>query len=189
MKKSIFVILILVLSGCDIFSVRPSEEPDDKSKSTYKAFTPEELLANFSDAINKKNYDIYINCFDKNLGFYYYPLSQSIISFPVLSNWNYDKEINYFRNMYNGKSDVSVTESKVELQSKFVSRNIDSSIVNCDYELYLIKNNKDTIHASGSFSLTVRLNSYNNWIIQSWKEINRSTTYSWSDIRGIYSFE
>lgn len=190
MNKSLVIFLMfLIFYGCDIFNVRPSEPPDAKTNIHYKAFTPEELLQNLQDAVNKKNYDIYISCFDKNLEFQYYPLAQSVISYPVLNSWNYTKEINYFRNLFNNKSTSLIISSKLELKSNIISRNIDSSLVNCDYKLKLIKNNNDTLDADGSFSLILKQNNSNYWIIKSWKEIRKNSEISWSDIRGMFTFE
>lgn len=187
-KNNLIILLLIIFIGCDIFNVRPSEKPDQNSNNTLKAYSSDDLLKNFELAYNTRSIQLYNSCFDNELGFNYKPLNQSLISYPNLENWNVSKELNYFSNLVNDKSDEKIENIFLNLKNEYSERDISTAKVKIEYFLKLVKFNKDTIIAKGLIYLNLYRTNSENWIIKNWEEINKTTDISWGDIKGKYAF-
>lgn len=188
MKKLFFIIAFLFISGCDLFTTRDAEPPQ-KPRSDYQtAFTPEILISNFINSLKDKDIENYLSSLSDSSFtdkiFSFSPSSEALSQFPALGdNWSKKNESQYLNNLK-----VKIPD---ELPITLILSNSSSSV------------HGDSITFVASYSLNVPLNeitiptNYQGelifelvrdsrfvWSIYFWRDIKRSDSPSWSELKG-----
>lgn len=188
MKKLVFIIASLFISGCDLFTTRDAEPPQ-KPRSDYQtAFTPEILISNLINSLKDKDIENYLSSLSDSSFtdkiFSFFPSSEALSQFPALGdNWSKKNESQYLNNLK-----VKIPD---ELPITLILSNSSSSV------------HGDSITFVASYSLNVPLNettiptNYQGelifelvrdsrfvWSIYFWRDIKRSDSPSWSELKG-----
>ncbi len=177
----IFFCALLILQGC--FKTRPVEPPSASSSDWVSPTDYTILLDNLKTAIAQRNTQNYLRCFDQEALRFEPAASLFNNNEGIWLNWNALDEQAYFDNMI---ADLAVLSgnslSLIEQDLQDVSA--DSLRYVGDYNLRI--NHPDTTITTffkGQVQLVIRLNSFNEWAIQRWRDIETHPDSSWSELK------
>lgn len=184
----IIILIILLVSGCDILTTRKAEKPDSGRSTFIAATTIEQLFKNFTESFREKIVRNYESCFvDSSFlskKYKFYPEAKAATKYTVLNEWNLEGEKQYFSNMItNVAKDKSII---VNLFNENSSRQGDSALYNYDYTILLPNTNTETLEYEyrGSAQFKVNLDANNHWVITEWIDLSTNDFPSWSELKG-----
>ena len=186
MKKT-FIILLIILTGCDLFTNREPEKPDTARSNYLPATTHDILFSNLKNSLQEKVLENYMSSLIDpsfiDLPFIFIPSSEAVVKFPALVEWNLSAERQYFNNLIN--STQQSTPIILDLQNEIKNATGDSAVYQYDYTLTLssINENIPTIY-KGNVKFYIFLDSRNQWAIGRWEDIKIGSDPSWSDLKG-----
>jgi hypothetical protein len=185
--------LIIILGGCNLFSTRNPEEPDE-TKGTYEPpLDPETVMFNFEFSVTEMNLQNYSSCFWQNKGstgpeYFFIPTSETAGLYPsVFSMWNYDAERKYFSSLISNITSGKNPELMLKNQ-EYTYKSSDSAIFQADY-IITIDHSKSGIPKTFGGKLEMALypdKSNGLWSIRRWtdnKLPSDSIEFSWSDMK------
>lgn len=188
MKYIFFIIASFHLIGCDLFSTRDAEPPE-KPRSNYQtAFTPEILISNFINSLKDKDIENYISCLSDssftNKIFTFTPSSEALSQFPALGdNWNKSNESQYLNNIkVKIIDDLPIT---LTLSNSSQSVHGDSITFVSSYSLNVPLNDASIpSNYQGEMIFELIRDSRFVWSIYFWRDIKRTESPSWSELKG-----
>jgi len=185
--KYLILVLVLFIVSCDLLTTRDPEEPEKLGSNFIPATSPEVLFQNFKSSVEEKIIENYLACLvDSSFlrkKFHFIPAIGSVTQYPVLNNWGYASEKQYFNNF---KANLG-SGSNVKLNfSNVINTPLgDSAIYIVDYTMQVSSNN---ITLNGNYIGTaickIFLDSRNQWVIVEWQDIKRENLACWSDLKG-----
>ena len=190
MKKSVeqFVKFSTFLAGVAVllnacFQTRPVEPPGTNASDWISPTDYQILLGNFSTAIAKGNTQNYLRCFNQDSLRFTPAASLFNDNESIWLNWSIQDEQTYFDNM---EADLSVNtgNSLVLIETDLQTVTSDSLKYVGDYTLRI--NHRDTLLTTlfkGQIQLLIRLNSFNEWEIFRWEDIETKMDSSWSQLK------
>jgi hypothetical protein len=189
MKKLLFISVMFFLAGCDIFSTREAEEPNQPRSNFIPAVTPDDLISNFKNSLSDLNVENYLACFTdsafSNRQFRFAPSSIAISQFPIMaSGWGKREEQQYFLNMKNKiPEEKQITLNFFDIQLS--STQGDSTIYTASYSLN-VPHNEEVIPLvfEGELSFSMNRDSRAVWTIHLWRDSRSSEFSSWSELKG-----
>ncbi|MEO0470124.1 MAG: hypothetical protein AAF206_10925 [Bacteroidota bacterium] len=176
-----WIVLCLVLSAC--FSVRPVEPPGTTASDWISPTDYEILLNNLQTAIAKGNVQNYVRCFNQE-SLRFLPAAALVNNNEnIWLNWAIQDEQTYLNNVL---ADLAVsTGNGLSLQETDLQDvTADSLRYVGDYTLTL--NHSDTSLTTlfrGQMQLTIKLNTFNEWEIHRWTDIEVFPDSSWSELK------
>ena len=178
--RHIFLLFLLALLITSCFKTRPVEPPSSSSSDWVSPTDYTILLDNLKTAIAQRNTQNYLRCFDQE-SLKFEPASSLFNNNEsIWLNWASPDEQAYFDNMI---ADLAVTSgnslSLIEQDLQDVSA--DSLRYVGDYNLRI--NHPDTSITTffkGQVQLVIKLNSFNEWAIQRWRDLETHPDSSWS---------
>lgn len=182
------LILLLLVSSCDIFTTRNPEEPNKPSSNYLAATSPEILFQNFKSSLEEKIVENYISCFvDTSFlkkKFNFIPAVGSVAQYPIFNNWSINEEKQYFNNL---KAILSQGKN-IELIYENTLVNLlgnDSAVYYIDYNLSINSNNKliGGVY-KGTAQFKIFVDSRKQWVIVEWQDIKKENYLCWSDLKG-----
>ncbi|MCL4550048.1 MAG: hypothetical protein M1495_15935 [Bacteroidetes bacterium] len=187
MKSVPIILLLFLVSACDLFTARSPEQPDTPANSNVPATSPDILFQNLKSSIEQKVLDNYMVCFvDSSFlkkKFKFIAASGSMSQYPTLSNWTLESERQYFKwQKAIAQAGNSIT---LTLSNAFNTQFGDSAVYQFDYDLSL-KANDQTISGDyiGTAQFKIFLDSRNQWVIVQWEDLRKSSGQTWSDLKG-----
>ena len=186
-KRAIFILILLLISGCDLLTTRDAELPDTQRTSYLPATKPDILFLNIKNSLKEKVLENYMASFvDISFSpqpFIFIPSSESVASFPGLAEWNLQSEQQYFSNLLVGtKDDIPII---LDLQNEIKSNMGDSAIYQYDYILSLTPNNENlSTSYRGNLKFYIYLDSRNQWVISRWEDLKVGNNPTWSILKG-----
>lgn len=189
MKASVLVILLFSIcyTGCDIFSARDPERPNQSATTSVSASDPQLLLSNFTTALEESNLDNYLVCFSDSLlsgrNFTFAPSSEASLLYPALSSgWDIKSEKQYFTNM---KAKISSnSKSALTFSNTFLSLMGDSAVYTATYFLNVPHTDNFSKNYEGDIKLKIFRDSRLVWSIYYWQDLKTSSNPSWSELKG-----
>ena len=188
MKFFFLIFFLFLLSGCDLFSVRDAETPNQPRSNYQLAVTPDILIENLQNSLKDKSVENYLASF-VNSAFttqkFSFSASPSAASqFPALAdNWGLSNEEQYFNNLKNkvdATSPITLTLSNIS-SSSFG----DSLVYSASYFLNVPSNTTDLpSNYQGELKFNMVRDSRAVWAIYFWQDIKNSSLPSWSDLKG-----
>lgn len=182
----IFISSILILSGCDLFSTRDPESPDNKTSSYKPPVTPDVVLDNLISAIQEKNVDNYMrNFIDTTATSFRYSYNPSGGYETRFLNWGLDNERQYFQNL---RLQTSGTPSLTFSNRTEQNRTANTTEYVADY--FLIFPHKVSTIATqvrGYLHFYLCTNSQLQWGIYRWDDVKTVSDSTWSYLK--YSFD
>jgi hypothetical protein len=189
--KQLFVSLIIIisLSGCDIFTTREAEQPNQPRSNFIPALTPEDVLTNLKSSLEDLNVENYLACFSDSAfserQFRFAASSTAISQFPIMAaGWGKMEEQQYFLNMKN-----KIPEEKQILLTFFDiqigSTQGDSTIFTGSYSLNVPHNDPGVpVLFEGELSFSMNRDSRSVWTIHFWRDNRSGEMPSWSELKG-----
>lgn len=187
MKKLIIILLVVLFSGCDLFTNRDPEDPDSARSNYLPATTNDILFSNLKNSLQEKVLENYMASFLDpsfiDLPFIFIPSSEAVVKFPSLVDWGLSAERQSFNNLIN--STQQSTPIILDLQNEIKNTTGDSAVFQYDYTLTLSPTNENIPSVfKGNVKFFIFLDSRNQWVIGRWEDIKIGTSPSWSELKG-----
>ncbi len=188
MRLFVFILLCISISGCDIFSTRSAEPPNQPRSNYQQAVTPDILIANLVNSLKDKSVENYLSClsdfsFTQRV-FVFSPSSGALSQFPSLSeDWGKKNEEQYFTNMAaKVGQDIPIT---LTLTNENYSPQGDSLIYTATYSLNVPTNDPNLPqNYQGDLRFNMIRDSRAIWSIYYWQDSKNSDLPSWSELKG-----
>jgi hypothetical protein len=185
--KILLILGLIFLAGCDLFTTRTVEPPEDPRSNFTPPTSYDIVLQNLQFAIAEKNLNNYMSCF-VDTGFSSTPFKfnadiESLIQYPNLSNWDINKERTYYTNLLS-LTDIAKT-STLFFSNEQVFNSLDSAVYDSDY-LLVFNHSRETVakQVRGKLRFTLVPNNNNFWAIQEWYDFkNNSEDTTWSVLK------
>ena len=188
MKLFFFILLAVSISGCDIFSTRSAESPNQPRTSYQQAVTPDILISNLVNSLKDKSVENYLSCLSDysftQKTFVFSPSSGALSQFPSLSeNWGTKNEEQYFTNMAaKVGQDLPIT---LTLTNESYSPQGDSLVYTATYSLNVPANDPNLPqNYQGDLRFNMIRDSRAIWSIYYWQDSKNSDLPSWSELKG-----
>jgi len=187
MKKFLVIILLILVTSCDVFETREPENPNTGRTEFVTPTTPEILFNNLKSSLREKIVENYMQCLiDPALTeseFNFISNASSLQNYPALSNWERSSEQQYFNNLKTSVNDESAVI--LELFNEFQNIQGNSATFQYDYRIIISPiDNAIPSEYRGTAIFTIILDSRNYWVIQNWEDIGIEGFSSWSDLKG-----
>jgi hypothetical protein len=189
MKNLLVFAVVLLFAGCDIFTTRDAEQPNQPRSNFIPAVTPEDLITNLRSSLTDLNVENYLACFSDSAfstrQFRFAPSSIALSQFPIMaSGWGKTEEQQYFNNMKNKlpeERQISLSFFEIQLGST----QGDSTIYTASYSLS-VPHNDPAIPTmfEGELSFSMARDSRSVWSIYYWRDNRSSELPSWSELKG-----
>ena len=190
MKRIYFILFTILIGGCDLFTTRSAEAPNQARSDFQQAVTPDLLISNFVSSLKDLNVQNYLACLSDSSfspkSFAFSPSSSALSQYPSLSeNWGKKNEGVYFNNLKTKiTSNLSIT---LTLSNVSQSPQGDSLVYQASYFL-----NVPTTDATfpqnyqGTLTFDMIRDSRSLWSIYYWQDTknNSSDLPSWSELKG-----
>jgi|SRR3972149_11057611 len=188
MRILLLIFCSLIIAGCDLFSVRDAEPPDQPRASYQQAITPEILIENFTNSIKDKNLENYMLSFSNpsftSKIFTFSASSSAASQFPALANfWSIANEEQYFNNLI-AKVDANLPITLI-LSNISTSPQGDSLFYTASYFLNVPAPTSDIPNNyQGELKFNMVRDSRSIWSIYFWQDTKNSNLPSWSELKG-----
>ncbi|UCH64566.1 MAG: hypothetical protein JSW63_08010 [Ignavibacterium sp.] len=189
MKYRFYILLLAVLVGCDIFTTRDPETPDQSRSSYVDAFERETVIQNLINAFADKNADDYLKSFSKleftNRPFQFVPSSTALARYLTIWNgWDISSEFQSFNNMINLVPDELPVVLDLSKEPNSFSILGDSLRYTSEYFISVPQGSGDPLIFEGNVEFSMILDSRSIWVIYFWKDNAIGDKPSWSDLKG-----
>ena len=193
MRYFILLILIFVVSSCDVFRTREPENPIQTRNTWIPATTVEILVDNLKSALSERSTENYLKCFvDSSLtgkSFEFIPSVESFANYSTIySNWRLQNERIYFENLKSKLRDGGgITLSLFNEERGTIQG--DSVNYYADY-LLIVNHSIENLNREfqGHLQFTLFRSVKGEWSISRWKDIKRNENLTWSDLKGRFSY-
>lgn len=188
MKLLTFIVFAFIFAGCDLFTTRTAEQPNQPRSNFQQAVTPQLLIENLVNSLKDKNVENYLAClsdssFTKKI-FVFSASSSALSQYPSLSeNWNKKNEEQYFNNMIVRVPDnLNIT---LTLSNESYSPQADSVIYTASYFLSVPTQDPNfPQNYQGDLRFNMIRDSRAIWSIYYWQDTKNSQLPSWSELKG-----
>jgi hypothetical protein len=186
MKKylSIIILLLFLISGCDLLTTRTPEDPESRRSTFVTPVSAEILFQNLTGAFREKIVENYIACFVDtafaDVKFVFQPSAGASIP----GNWNLQNEKDYFNSMLSSISEGSQITLQLVNETKNILEN-NKATYQYDYSISLP--NTDTTlpeEFEGSAQFTIIKDERGQWVITEWIDIKKDDFPTWSELKG-----
>ncbi|MHC1737035.1 MAG: hypothetical protein AB9882_03370 [Ignavibacteriaceae bacterium] len=192
MSKSYLIIipLILIIYGCELFTARNPEPPNEPRSNFQPALSSEIVLKNLVNSLSDKNTQNYLSCLTgssfSKLNYSFIPSAEAISKFPIFSeDWNLLNEEQYLNNIIaKMPEDIPITLS---FQDTLRTIQGDSVFYSAKYSLSVPHNDVNIPNNfQGELKFKLIRDSQNIWSIFFWQDIKTSANPSWSELKGVF---
>ncbi len=188
MKFAPVILCFIFLSGCDLFSVRDAQSPNQPRSNYQLAVTPDILIENLQNSLQDQSTENYIASFSNTTfttqKFTFSASASAASQFPALTdNWGISNEEQYFNNLktkVDPNTPITLTLSNVS-SSSFG----DSLIYTASYFLNVPSTTTDLpTNYQGELKFNMVRDSRAVWVIYFWQDTKNSSLPSWSELKG-----
>ncbi|OGU54611.1 MAG: hypothetical protein A2V66_17335 [Ignavibacteria bacterium RBG_13_36_8] len=187
MKIFQLIILLVALSGCDLFTTRDPEDPTSTRSNFVPATTPEILFQNLQESFRERITENYMACFvDSSYlakQYVFNPAVSSLSQFPNLSDWTLEAErqhFNYVKSISSPNIQISLL-----LENRSFSSVDDGWIYQYEYTLSIPTTNPAIPGIyKGIAQFKIENDSRPIWVITEWTDIQVENFPCWSELKG-----
>lgn len=171
------------MGGAGCFQIRSVEPPANNNSDWISPTDYQILLQNLQNAISKRNTQNYLRCFDED-AFRYTPAATLLQNNESLwQNWSLQDEQTYLDKLF--VEIVAISGNNLILEE------VDLQDVSADSLRYLGRytlriNHPDpdlTTLFKGQVQWVIKSNSFNEWVIHRWTDLETSKDSSWSELK------
>ena len=176
------IVLIIGLGGIPgaCFQVRPVEPPSSSSSDWISPTDFEILLNNLQTAISQRNVQNYLRCFNRDSLRFFPAASLLNNNESIWQSWAITDEQSYWENVI-ASLQVSSGNALILQQTDLQDVSADSLRYVGNYTLRM--NHGDTTLTDlfrGQVQFSIKVNSFNEWEIHRWEDIETVADSSWS---------
>ena len=183
MISLLLCLVFISLTGQGCFKIRQVEPPSSSSSDWISPTDYQILLSNLQTAISQRNTQNYLRCFNQD-SLFFSPAAELLNDNETIwQNWSIQDEQAYLENLIadlaspSGNS-LSMTETDIQDVSS------DSLKYVGDYSLHINHNDTSLTRLfKGQIQLVIKLNSFNEWEIHRWTDIELYPDSSWSQLK------
>ncbi len=178
MRYILFIIIFSIIYGCDVFSTRTPENPDNSGASFIPPTEPAIVVQNFESSFKYKNLENYLKCFSSTTAnlqnkYLFIPSQEGASSYPtVFSSWSNEEErrfFNSFKSVINNETVPLINW----INKKSIVEAPDSAIFESDYNLYInFSDNSFPKQYKGKIRLVMMNDNNGLWSISKWYDYN-----------------
>ena len=182
------IILIILLSGCEVFSPRDAENPEQPAAWNTFQVTPAKTLENLVYAYNyRENVYNYTNLFYDNFYFFFDP--QDVADFSLPGYWGKASEIDMLMNAYqriNPGSSMQLTLTPILSQSDNIQ--VNRAWFYRNYELTIAHSIVDfpTLF-TGKSEIYMEKDNNGFWKIKEWKDYRLISSWTWGRMKNEFA--
>lgn len=183
------VLCILFFSGCELFTTRDPELPDQGRSNFQIATEPEIVIENLKNSFSDKNVQNYVACLiDSSFSsrrFLFQPSGEVISQYQFLADgWDVSDERRYFSSVIASVNpDFPLT---LTLSNESYSRTGDTVVYSASYFINLPINEPESNNYQGNLRFNLVNDSRSIWSIYFWQDIKLPDFQSWSELKGKY---
>lgn len=176
----------IVVGWMSCFSIRQVEPPSSTASDWVSPTDYLILLSNLKTAINQRNTQNYLRCFNADSLMFFPSASLLNDNESIWKGWSIQDEQTYFDNFIadlSAPSGNSLSLTQTDLQGVTA----DSLKYVGDYTLHV--NHSDTSLTrlfKGQLQLVIKINAFNEWEIHRWTDIEIYRDSSWSQLKLTY---
>lgn len=178
MKYLKLFLLASIIVGCDVFSTRTPEAPDNSGNSFIPPTEPSVVIQNFESSLRSKNLENYLKCFNSDNAipqnkFLFFPSQEANSSFATLFvNWSNEEERRFFNSFKAVLGNESIP-SLNWLERKPIIENPDSAVFESDYNLFAnFSDNNMPKQYFGKVRFVLISDNNGLWSISKWYDYN-----------------
>ena len=177
-------LLLLTLTGCDVFSPREPEPPIGDGGSYVQPDTPDQVIENMETAISTLSTSNYRRLFASN--FTFRPTPTALAREQIWSGWGRTEEDRYFTSLASallpgGSHELDLDDATLSVASE--SR----YIYEASYVLMVQHSRQDVPRAvSGRLVWVLTQESDGLWYISEWTDQEIENSFSWSDLKAAF---
>jgi len=186
----LFMASLVLLAGCDIFSTREEEKPEEPRSDYEVPFRAEILISNFSKSLLQKNVQNYLASFaDSSFSsapYTFVPSAGSQAQYPELAQgWNRQNESDFFNNLVTKVTqDLPIT---ISFSDTLLIPLADSAEFSSRYTLSVP--HRDPVFPTvfqGEMRLKLVRDQRLIWVIREWQDIKNSSLPTFSELKGYF---
>lgn len=184
------IIILLIVSSCDLFNTREPEDPDQNRANFQPPKEPSIVIQNLVNSFADKNTQNYIACFvdtifsDKE--FVFIPSSEAASTYGfLLQDWGLDDERQYFNSVIT-KVPKELPINLTFSDETYSSASGDTITYTANYFLNVPHNSTEPKNYSGNLQFNMVRDNKSDWSIYFWKDTRSSNLPSWSELKGIF---
>lgn len=178
MRFASCLFLFLLLTAC--FEIRQVEPPQNNNADWVSPTDYRILLNNLQTAISRQNVQNYLRCFEKE-AFRFSPVASLFNdNESVWRNWSLQDEQTYLENTLNN---LRTNSGNTLLLQESGLQDVTADSLRYIGNYILRFNHKDTTFTNlfkGQIQLVIQLNSFNEWSITRWTDLETVPDSSWS---------
>ncbi len=173
--------MALLFAGC--FTTRPVEPPGSGNSEWVSPSDYQILLKNLENSLSQRNTQNYLRCFNPDFFKFSPAASVSTSSAAIFNSWNTLDEQAYLDNLFSSlvvTSGNSLTLTQTDLQD------VSSDSLRYVGNYLLRMNHNDTTLTTlfkGQVQFLIKLNSFNEWEIHKWTDVETFQDSSWSALK------
>lgn len=190
MKKiTIILSFQLIITGCELFTTREAELPDQGRSNFQQATEPEIVISNLKNSFTDKNVQNYLACFVdtafSSRKFSFLPSSQAVSQYPFLADgWDLSDERQYFSSVIAGvQKDFPLT---LLMNDENFTRSGDTVLYSASYFISIPITQPEINVYQGSLQFHMVNDARSVWVIYFWQDIKLPDLPSWSELKGSY---
>jgi hypothetical protein len=181
------LLLALVLAGCDLFSTRTAEPPDQSRHEWEVPVVAGDVLRNMADALAQHDAVNYLRSFSgDSLVFEADPAALSL--YPSLQNWDYTAESQMANQLFSLGTLPADSLLTVVFTNQVENPTADSTLIRADYTLtahVAVSGVPRDMAGTAEFVLRKGRDSY--WQIYRWRDFRAGEQTSWSEFKSLVS--
>ncbi len=173
--------IFFILSGC--FNIRPVEPPSSSASNWVSPTDYQILLNNLQLSVNQRNVQNYLRCFNQEKLDFQPVASLFNNNENIWVNWSISDEQAYFDNFV---ADLAVSTGNSLSLTETDLQDVTSDSLKYVGDYLLRVNHSDTSLTTlfqGQLQLVIKLNSFNEWEIERWTDIEIFQDSSWSELK------
>ena len=192
-KFTYYLLLIILLVGCDLFKTRQPQEPDDSSTDFQPASTHYILFTNFNNSFNRLNVEYYYDCFIEESQsassiFQFNPDADALARYGILySSWRRENEKQFLQGL-RSSLEIGIFPLLTWKSKKYDLITSDSAVFIGEYLIQIKEKDVENIYSG--ISRFVFFRSVNGlWYIKRWTDFRNpnDTLPSWSILKARFA--
>lgn len=189
MRKIILITVILLsLIGCDLFTTRIGEEPDQTKSNWIPPVKAADVIENLKNSLADKNVQNYLSCFVDTLFSgkeFLFSASSEALSLYQMQDWGVTEESGYLNAVIN-KISKDFPISLTLRDTVYSSLGGDSLIYSASYTVNVPFQSGEVYptNYSGNLEFKMLRDERSIWVIYFWKDTKSQTFPSWSELKG-----
>ena len=178
--------MVVISSGCSIFSPREAEEPGGSQGFFQQPDRPDVVLSNLQNAIENVNLQNYLSSLNRE-EFRFQASEQAQTSDPLIwDSWGYDQEQIYFNNLRSAAENLS--GHRLQLSDRIDENiSVNEIRITISYSITVNHNRSGTPNIGvGRMILNLVADANGLWSITAWSDIGNGEDFTWSQFRAVF---